>query len=568
MFWFRTILYMLAELTKIDNMIGLVNGRGISLERDNLNHKNNKFSMIENNEFVRNQSKYNSTTDKTDNAVGLRDENNLNDIKGYLEEIKNGENGKNRERGWSVDKKIETDRSVKDNKKEKKLFEESNLNRNLIIDQNHNYKQENKLLIQSILNNKTNASRVEKQNNKVSIYNSKDGKLKSDQKDIIRNTYTDKPEKKGLTILHKIYAEIKNEPDGNLDVKKLINNFTTNNRDQKSKVVIKEKSENNILAKKESDKEKEIKVNVNELKSNKNEHNIKSNQDRTNIIKQEYKETKKLTENFTKVSKVIQNNINDIKNNNSKIISDLKDIYNKSANNEKSNLNESILNKLNVTKTKESNEKVKAINVANSHTSKISHIINNNHSDVTNKATKVEANHENINISERNIKSDITTDINKQILESIHSSISRQSIDKQITVQLNPPELGKVVIKFQEQDSQITGHLEVSKPETRLEVEQALPQIIRNLNNSGIQIRKLDVVSTDISQSQQESQESFKEQLFSDDGTGQGHSSNNDMGRRGSDKAGFYDWLSNKSDKDISGLGNIYVGNDSINILI
>ena len=65
----------------------------------------------------------------------------------------------------------------------------------------------------------------------------------------------------------------------------------------------------------------------------------------------------------------------------------------------------------------------------------------------------------NININGRNIRSDNTADVNKQILESINNSINRQGVDKQITVQLNPPELGKVIIKFQEQNSEITGHL-------------------------------------------------------------------------------------------------------------
>ena len=78
----------------------------------------------------------------------------------------------------------------------------------------------------------------------------------------------------------------------------------------------------------------------------------------------------------------------------------------------------------------------------------------------------------------------------------------------------------------------------------------------------------MEVVSTNINQSHQESQESFKEQLFSDDDTGQGHSENNNMGRRGSDNTGFYDWLSNKTGRNSNGLGNTFLGNKSINLLI
>ena len=108
----------------------------------------------------------------------------------------------------------------------------------------------------------------------------------------------------------------------------------------------------------------------------------------------------------------------------------------------------------------------------------------------------------------------------------------------------------------------------MSKQETRYEVEQALPQIIRNLNDNGIQIRKMEVVSSDINQSNQESQESFKEQLFSGDDTGQGHSAANDMNNGRADNTGFYDWLSNKSYMSDSGIENIYVGNKSINMLM
>jgi flagellar hook-length control protein FliK len=84
----------------------------------------------------------------------------------------------------------------------------------------------------------------------------------------------------------------------------------------------------------------------------------------------------------------------------------------------------------------------------------------------------------------------VSADIGKQILESIHSSLSQKGQDQQITIRLNPPELGKVFIKFQEQDNQITGLLEVSKAQTRIEIQQALPQIIRSLQDSaGINIQ-------------------------------------------------------------------------------
>lgn len=87
---------------------------------------------------------------------------------------------------------------------------------------------------------------------------------------------------------------------------------------------------------------------------------------------------------------------------------------------------------------------------------------------------------------------DVSADVQKQIFESIHTFVSRN--ERQVTIRLNPPELGKVFIKFQEQDAQLTGLLEVSNSRTRFEIEQTLPQIIRDLQDSGIQIKRLDVV--------------------------------------------------------------------------
>ena len=544
------ILYMLAELTQIDAMMSLVNGRDISLERDNISPKHSIFTLIEDNEIARNESKHKTTTDKIENIEGLRNENVLDKVNNYeRKEIANNTISNDRKREEFANDKIGKKRSMKKNKKEQNLSEESNLNKNLIIEKNHNYKQRNNFLIQHVINNKTNASQGKKQPDKVSIYSNKDVKTQKLQNKIISNLYTDKSGGKESNVFHNIKE--KKNIEGSLNIEKLIHNIKANDKNQKNEVVT---VKNNILETKENVKNKEVKDNIN------------LNPNNTNTIKQKYDETKKQTADITEASKVIQNKVNDIKNKNSRYVSEIKNIQNESTKAEKNELIESFSKKINI---KESTEKDKVINKPNSNVSKISQIINNtiNQTDINNK-TKIEVNHENLNISEKNIKSDISTDINKQILESIQNSISRQGIDKQITVQLNPPELGKVIIRFQEQDSQITGHLEVSKPQTRFEVEQALPQIIRNLNDNGIQIRKLEVVSTDINQSHQESQESFKEQLFSGNDTGQGHSANNDMGRRGSDNAGFYDWLSNKSYMSDSGLENIYVGNKSINMLV
>lgn len=88
----------------------------------------------------------------------------------------------------------------------------------------------------------------------------------------------------------------------------------------------------------------------------------------------------------------------------------------------------------------------------------------------------------------------VSASVSEQIQESLRASLARP--DQHITIRLNPPELGTVLIKFQEQDRQITGVLEVNKSQTRAEIQQALPEIVRNLQELGVNIRRLEVVLT------------------------------------------------------------------------
>jgi len=160
----------------------------------------------------------------------------------------------------------------------------------------------------------------------------------------------------------------------------------------------------------------------------------------------------------------------------------------------------------------------------------------------------------------------VSADIGKQILESIHSSLSREGQDQQITIRLNPPELGKVFIKFDEKDSQIIGLLEVSKPQTRIEIQQALPQIIQNLQDSGIQIKRLEVV---LSEAEQPEQEALKDQSLQNGWTQQHDSTNSNMGVNNPDTNGINEWLiNNNSYENISELQEALTIDGSINMLI
>jgi len=106
-----------------------------------------------------------------------------------------------------------------------------------------------------------------------------------------------------------------------------------------------------------------------------------------------------------------------------------------------------------------------------------------------------------------------SAEVGVQLQESIRSSIG--SGKGQITVQLHPPELGKVSLKFVEEGGGLNGFLQVSKAETRYDIEQALPEVIRNLSNSGIQIRHIEVTVAEQNHSQQQG---FKDQPFNEDG--------------------------------------------------
>ena len=82
-------------------------------------------------------------------------------------------------------------------------------------------------------------------------------------------------------------------------------------------------------------------------------------------------------------------------------------------------------------------------------------------------------------------------DVSEQILGSMQASLARG--DRQLLVRLDPPELGNVVVRFQERGDQVSGVLEVSRDETRLEVEQALPEELRSLQDAGLQVRRPEV---------------------------------------------------------------------------
>ncbi len=211
--------------------------------------------------------------------------------------------------------------------------------------------------------------------------------------------------------------------------------------------------------------------------------------------------------------------------------------------------------------TAKSNTGVNSSNGSESNSSEFAQIISgdDNQTSATAQSTK-----SNSNI----LPEDFSTNIKEQIQQSISSTIKKG--DNQVTIRLNPPELGRVSIKFQERDGQLTGLLEVDRVKTRYEIEHSLPEIIRNLTNSGVQIRRVEVVLTE-----QSNQQPFKEPSSMTSGqngqTETGHQGSANTGNGSNQKDdwdGNYDWLRNGEPYSGFDEARWQVSEDSINMLV
>ena len=86
-----------------------------------------------------------------------------------------------------------------------------------------------------------------------------------------------------------------------------------------------------------------------------------------------------------------------------------------------------------------------------------------------------------------------------QIVQHL-SSISVSGAQQRIKLTLTPENLGTIRITFNQTEGEIVGILEVQKNQTRRQVEQALPQLISAMQNSGVQVRKIEVVQWNTNQ--------------------------------------------------------------------
>ncbi len=133
---------------------------------------------------------------------------------------------------------------------------------------------------------------------------------------------------------------------------------------------------------------------------------------------------------------------------------------------------------------------------------------------------------------------DSDASVSEQIQQSVRSSFGEGN--RQITIRLNPPELGKVTIKFAEHADGITGLLQVDKLQTRQQIQQALPEIIQNLQDSGVQIKRLEVELTN--QQQEHASKDQSSTAGQDSWSGQQSSTDPDSQRNNTT---YNEWLTN-----------------------
>ncbi|MGE5294492.1 MAG: flagellar hook-length control protein FliK [Solirubrobacterales bacterium] len=145
-----------------------------------------------------------------------------------------------------------------------------------------------------------------------------------------------------------------------------------------------------------------------------------------------------------------------------------------------------------------------------------------------------------------NVDHSVVRSVGEQILDSMRASIGQG--EKQILVRLTPPEMGTVVVRLQERGDQVSGLLEVSTTEARREIERALPQVIQSLQDSGIQVRRIEVQASD------QPRQDLNGDSSSQDGWLQQRSA--EQGREQSSMASPMRWWQNASDQVGGSYGN------------
>lgn len=85
--------------------------------------------------------------------------------------------------------------------------------------------------------------------------------------------------------------------------------------------------------------------------------------------------------------------------------------------------------------------------------------------------------------------------LTNQIVQAL--DIRQASSGKQITIQLNPPELGQVRLTLEARGEQIRAVMRVDDPATLAQLRMESPALVQRLAESGLDVRRLDIVQTE-----------------------------------------------------------------------
>ena len=117
----------------------------------------------------------------------------------------------------------------------------------------------------------------------------------------------------------------------------------------------------------------------------------------------------------------------------------------------------------------------------------------------TQTAAQTSADTQTESVSAASVKADTkmqaASSVVNQITQEINASMGAGR--DQISIALDPPELGKVTIRFQQTAGEIVGIVEADKAQTRQEIAEEMPAIVRSLEDSGVAVKRVEVVLTE-----------------------------------------------------------------------
>jgi hypothetical protein len=158
----------------------------------------------------------------------------------------------------------------------------------------------------------------------------------------------------------------------------------------------------------------------------------------------------------------------------------------------------------------------------------------------------------------------------KQVAQAIREQLAVPAPQSEIQMTLNPPELGKIRISFQQNNQEITGLLEVENLRTRADLQKELPQVLLSLQNAGVHIRRLDVVmqnpNNNPSPDQQPGNQAFSNQFMDRPDQYYASDSRQDSGRSGSERS-VQDFQSTQT-PDNADQRNSFIRDDAINVYL